>query len=138
MNILRRIFVLMLITVMTSACAQHTAFLSEPTGARVLVDGKEIGVTPCRYDYQLSPGESHAVTLDKEGFEPLNFVVSTDEVDVSARNKWLTAGLVWSPLWLGTLFTKKYKDSYDFMLRESAPELTADARHSTHSVDRSF
>ncbi|PLX71903.1 MAG: hypothetical protein C0614_14130 [Desulfuromonas sp.] len=135
---LRKFFVLLLIATMTSACAQHTAFLSEPAGARVLVDGEEIGVTPCRYDYQLSPGNSHAVTIAKDGFESLSFVVITDEVDVSARNKWLTAGLVWSPLWLGTLFTKKYKDSYDFMLRESAPELTADSRHATNSTGQAF
>lgn len=123
---IRTFSLLLLVVFLTSACApQQAAFLSEPAGAKVLVDGVEIGQTPCRFDYRLSPGNSHTVTLDKEGFEPIEFVVKADEVDTESRNRWLTAGLVWSPLWLGTLFTKKFKDSYDFMLREASPAMTA-------------
>lgn len=135
---LRKMIALILMSLLTSACAQHAAFISEPAGARVVVDGREIGVTPCEYDYKLSPGDSYAVTLSKEGYESFNFVVTTDEVDTDARNKWLTAGLVWSPLWLGTLFTKKLKDSYDFMLRESAPAITASTDQDVAPSDQTF
>lgn len=125
---LRKFAAMILIALLTSACAhQQAAFLSQPPGALVTVDGREVGVTPCQFDYQLSPGEKHQVTVSKKGFEPVHFVVETDEVDAEARNKWLAAGVVWSPLWLGTLFTKKLKDTYDFMLREEAPSMTASA-----------
>ncbi|MDT8442121.1 MAG: PEGA domain-containing protein [Desulfuromonadales bacterium] len=131
---MRKFSALLLIVFLTSACApRQAAFLSEPAGAKVLVDGVAIGETPCRFDYRLSPGDSHTVTLDKDGFDSIEFVVQTDEVDTAARNRWLTAGLVWSPLWLGTLFTKKLKDSYDFMLREAAPALTARTGSETDS-----
>lgn len=124
---LRKLVAILLLTLFTSACAQHSTFVSEPTGAQVIVDGEEIGVTPCELAYNLSTGDSHEVIIAKEGFEPVHFVVQTDEVDTEARNTWLAAGVVWSPLWLGTFFTKKLKDSYDFVLREEAPEITAQA-----------
>ena len=122
---LRKLVAILTLALLTSACAQHSAFVSEPSGAQVIVDGQEIGVTPCNLDYNLSSGDSHEVTVAKEGYEPVHFVVEADEVDMEARNKWLAAGVVWSPLWLGTLFTKKLKDSYDFILREEKPDMTA-------------
>ena len=129
---LRKTVAIILLAFLSSACAaQHTAFISEPPGANVVVDGYQIGVTPCQFDYNLSPGDSHKVVISKEGYEPLHFVVKTDEVDTKARNKWLAAGVVWSPLWIGTFFTKKLKDTYDFMLRENAPSMTADAGRPT-------
>ena len=45
----------------------------------------------------------------------------------ASRNRWLAAGVVWSPLWLGTLFTKKLKEGYEFVLKRSAPTMTARA-----------
>ena len=109
----------------TSACAQQAAFVSTPSGAQVFIDGKDVGVTPCNFDYKLSQTSSHEVTITKEGYDPVNFVVVSDEVDTKARSKWLAAGAVWSPLWLGTLFTKKLKDIYDFALRAEPAQMTA-------------
>jgi hypothetical protein len=53
--------------------------------------------------------------------------VVTDEVDSEARNRWLVAGAVWSPLWLGAIFTKKLKDTYDFALSAEPQQMTASA-----------
>jgi hypothetical protein len=124
----KKFFAIILLALFTSACAsQQAAFVSTPPGAQVYIDGKKIGVTPCSYDYKLSQNASHEVTIAKNGFEPVNFVVVTDEVDTKARNRWMVAGAVWSPLWLGTLFTKKLKDGYDFALRAEPTEMTATA-----------
>ena len=125
---IKKFTAILILAFLTSACAQHSAFISEPSGAQVIVDGQQIGVTPCDLDYNLSSGGSHDVTVVKNGYEPVHFVVEADEVDSEARNRWLAAGVVWSPLWLGTLFTKKLKDSYDFILREEAPSITAKAK----------
>ena len=124
----KKFFAIILLALLTSGCAsQQAAFVSTPTGAQVLIDGEAIGVTPCAYNYKLSQNSTHEVTIAKDGFEPVNFVVTTDEVDTDARSRWLVAGAVWSPLWLGTLFTKKLKDSYDFALRAEPTEMTASA-----------
>jgi hypothetical protein len=124
----RKLFIILLLANFTSACAQQAAFVSTPPGAQVFVDGQEIGVTPCAFDYQLSQNDSHEITIAKEGYEPVDFVVKTDEVDTEARNRWLVAGAVWSPLWIGTLFTKKLKDTYDFALQAEPADMTATAK----------
>jgi hypothetical protein len=124
----RKLFVIVLLATFTSACAQQAAFVSTPPGAQVFVDGQEIGVTPCAFDYQLSQNDSHEITIAKEGYQPVDFVVKKDEVDTEARNRWLVAGAVWSPLWIGTLFTKKLKDTYDFALQAEPADMTATAK----------
>lgn len=129
---LRKLFAIILLTIFTSACAQQAAFVSTPPGAQVFIDGQAIGVTPCAFDYKLSQNTRHAITIAKEGYEAVDFVVTTDEVDTDARNRWLVAGAVWSPLWLGTIFTKKLKDTYDFALRAKPPQMTANAGQTTH------
>ena len=131
----QKLLIIILLAIFTSACAQQAAFVSTPPGAQVFIDGQEIGVTPCAFDYKLSNNAQHDVTIAKEGFEPVNFVVVTDEVDAEARNRWLAAGAVWSPLWLGTIFTKKLKDTYDFALRSEPAQLTAAAELSLNDED---
>ena len=82
-----KLLIIILLALFTSACAQQAAFVSTPPGAQVFIDGEEIGVTPCAFDYKLSNNAQHDVTIAKEGFEPVNFVVITDEVDAEARNR---------------------------------------------------
>lgn len=121
----RKFVAVLMITLFTSACAHQAAFMSDPPGATVSVDGQAIGVTPCQYDYTLSRGASYEVTIEKDGYDKIRHSVKADEVDREARNSWLAAGLVWSPLWLGALFTKKLKDSYEFVMKKTSPTYTA-------------
>lgn len=128
----RKLIAIALLALLTSACAsQKAAFISTPPGAQVFIDGQEIGTTPCAYDYKSSQKTSHEVTIAKYGYEPVNFMVETDEVDTRSRNRWMVAGAVWSPLWIGTLFTKKLKDGYDFALKAEPPAMTASAAQVT-------
>jgi hypothetical protein len=120
-----KLFIFILLAIMCTACAKQAAFVSIPSGAQVFVDGRAIGVTPCKFDYKLSQNVSHNIKIAKEGFESVDFVVVADEVDTVARDRWLVAGAVWSPLWLGTMFTNKLKDTYDFALLPEAPQVTA-------------
>ncbi len=117
----------LLLLVFTSACAHQAAFITDPPGAEVFVDGQSVGMTPCNYSYQNNTGGNYTVIIEKDGYEAVRHKVRADEVDAPARKKWLAAGLVWSPLWLGTLFTKKLKESYEFALKQSGPKMTASA-----------
>ena len=122
---LKKILVLLILTCFTSGCANQAMILSEPPGAEVYIDGQPIGQTPCKYEYSTNTGRSFEVTVQHSGYEPIQHRIAADETDVKARNSWLAAGLVWSPLWLGTFFTKKLKDSYNFVMKKVAPQLTA-------------
>jgi hypothetical protein len=110
---------------LASGCAQQTRILSDPSGARVFVDGREVCTTPCTYDYKTgSSGLSYQVELRKEGFDPVFYRMTADEVDREARSSLWTAGLMipgGSLLWVGSLFTSKLKESYHFDLREETP-----------------
>jgi hypothetical protein len=60
---------------------------SSPAGARVLVDGQPVGVTPL--DYKVAPGE-HTLSLDLDGFELETRTVvatsgATQPVDITMR-----------------------------------------------------
>ena len=123
---LNKLVAALLLTTFLSACAPRTAvFLSEPPGAQVFIDGEPIGQTPCDYRYPLGAGGDFQVMVEMPGFEAVAHTIRADETDVSARNRWLAAGVIWSPLWLGALFTKKLKDGYEFVLRQEAPLFTA-------------
>ena len=132
----RKLLIIVLLATFTSACAQQAAFVSTPPGAQVFIDGQEIGVTPCAFDYNLSRNDSHEVMISKQGYEQVNFVVTTDEIDIAARDRWLAAGALWSPLWLGTLFTKKLKETYDFSLRTESEQMTATAKLTVSGEER--
>lgn len=122
----KKLVSLVILTLFVSGCAANQAsFYSYPAGAEVFVNGQSIGTTPCQFDYHNDAGSSYEVVIQKDGFNALNQVVESDETDHKSQNTWLAAGLVWSPLWLGALFTKKLKDSYEFILKEEPADLTA-------------
>jgi hypothetical protein len=123
--VFQKIVATLLLGFLVTGCAHQASFISDPPGARVIVDGAEVGVTPCNYPYRLSPGGQYEVVIEKEGYDTMHHLIKADEVDREIRNRWLAAGVVWSPLWLGTLFTKKLKDGYEFILRKSDDTVTA-------------
>lgn len=45
---------------------------TDPPEARVLLDGVEMGVSPLTLELSGEEGEQHQLTLEKEGFEPVN------------------------------------------------------------------
>ncbi len=109
-----------------SACASQQALIqSEPPGAIVMINGQAVGQTPLYYDYKLSSGKQHQVSISHQGYEEIDLTIKADKTDTGALKRWLMAGVVWSPLWLGTLFTKKLKESYLFVMKRETPQLTA-------------
>lgn len=122
---LKKFIVCLIILSLTSACARKTMILSEPSGARVSVDGNEVCLTPCSYDYKTGRSSgSYQVVLEKEGFDPILYQVKADEVDREARSTLWTAGLMipgGSLLWISSIFTSKLKESYRFIMREEVP-----------------
>ncbi len=121
-----KLLVLCVLVAFLSACAPHQALIqSDPPGALVTIDGNEIGTTPIQYSYSLDAGGQHSVEISRPGYEPVDITIKADKTDSSAMKRWLAAGVVWSPLWLGTVFTKKLKESYLFVMKRSDPQLTA-------------
>jgi len=124
--VFKKLICLILLIAFTSACAPTRALIqSEPPGAMVTMDGKELGMTPINYSHKLTSGENHKISLQYQGFESVDMTIKADKTDSSALKRWLAAGVVWSPLWIGTLFTKKLKESYMFVMKRNPPQMTA-------------
>ena len=83
------------------------------------------GATPLQYAHALSPGSQHQVSIAFPGYEHVDLTIKADKTDSGAMKRWLMAGVVWSPLWLGTIFTKKLKESYLFVMKRNNPQMTA-------------
>ena len=63
-------------TFLAAAGCAHTVNLnSYPEGAKVYVDGEEIGETPATYHETTGWGESHLVRIEKDGYQPASRVV---------------------------------------------------------------
>lgn len=124
---MKKLIALFVLGLFVSGCAANqAAFISEPAGAQVLVNGEVIGTTPCQLDYHCDSGTDYQVVIKKEGYEPITHTFKSDEVDRGERAKWVTASLLLpmgSPLLIGTLFTKKLKDSYEFVLKQETPQV---------------
>jgi len=116
---------LLLAVLFLSGCARQAMMLSFPPGAEVSINGEQVGFTPCTYEYSLNTGNRYEVTVAKPGYRTTHTEVVANQADKKARNKWLAAGLVWSPLWLGTLFTKRLQETYMFNLKQDPAALTA-------------
>ncbi len=121
-----KLFTLFVLVAFLSACAPHQALIqSEPPGAMVTINGTEIGETPVNFDYSLSTGNRHQVQVSHQGYEQVDLTIKADKTDCGAMKRWLMAGIVWSPLWVGTFFTKKLKESYLFVMKRNDPQMTA-------------
>jgi len=116
---------LLLVVLFLSGCSRQAMMFSFPPGAEVSINGEQVGFTPCAYEYSLNAGDRYQVRVAKPGYRTTHTEVVANHSDEKARNSWLAAGLVWSPLWLGTLFTKRLQETYMFNLKQDPSSLTA-------------
>lgn len=96
--------------ILFSSCASTTIIRSEPSGAKVYLNGEYRGKTPYSYTDTKIIGSSTSVKLTKEGYEPLFESFSrNEEADVGA----IIAGIL---VWVPFLWTMKYKPYHAYEL----------------------
>ena len=100
--------------VLLTSCSSTTMIQSNPSGARVYLNGESVGTTPYTHQDTKIVGSTTTVRLEKEGYEPLYTFFSRDEeVDVGA----IIGGLfVLFPF----LWTMKYKPTHTYELTPSS------------------
>jgi len=98
------------IIVFFGSCVSTTTIVSEPPGAKVYLNGMNVGKTPYRHSDTKIVGSTTSVRLELEGYEPLNTSFSRDEaVDVGA----IIGGLF---VWVPFLWTMKYDPVHNYEL----------------------
>lgn len=97
-------------TMLLASCTSTTMIQSNPIGAKVYINGEQVGVTPYTYQDTKIVGSTNTVKLEKEGFETLNTSFSRDEV--------VDAGAIIGGIFLLVpfLWTMKYKSMHTYTL----------------------
>lgn len=99
------------VAVLFASCSSTTLIQSEPSGAKVYMNGEYKGVTPYSYSDTKIVGSSTEVRLEKEGYEPLYTMLSRNEsADVGA--------IIGGVFFLFPFFwTMKYNPVHNYELR---------------------
>ncbi|MDD2772054.1 MAG: PEGA domain-containing protein [Proteiniphilum sp.] len=101
---------LMAVVVLFASCSSTTLIQSEPSGAKLYMNGEYMGVTPFSYSDTKIVGSSTEIRLEKEGYEPLYTMMSRDETaDVGA----IIGGVFFL---FPFLWTMKYKPTHNYEL----------------------
>lgn len=97
-------------SILVSSCASTTLIQSNPTGAKVYINGEPVGTTPYSHRDSKIVGSTTTVKLEKDGYDPFISSFSRDEeVDVGAV---IGGFFVLIPF----LWTMKYKPIHTYEL----------------------
>lgn len=110
----RMVSLLLASSILLTSCASTTIIQTTPTGAKVYLNGEQVGTTPYTHQDTKIVGSTTSVKLEKEGYEPFNTAFSRDEeVDVGAI---IGGFFVLVPF----LWTMKYKPTHTYELTLSS------------------
>ena len=110
MTILKRMALLLSAIILFGACASTTLITSIPPGAKVYIDDQPAGKTPYTYSDTKIVGSVTYISLEKEGYAPLNtMMVRDEEVDVGA----IIGGFICT---VPFLWIMKYKPEHTYEL----------------------
>jgi hypothetical protein len=73
------------VSIFFSSCSSTTVITSEPPGAKVFINGQRVGTTPFPYRDTKVVGSCNGLSLELDGYEPVNTIFCRDEAaDVGA------------------------------------------------------
>jgi hypothetical protein len=108
---LRLISIVLAISVLFSSCVSSTMIQSTPSGAKLTIDGAEVGVTPYWYADAKVMGSVTDIELKSDGYEPLySSIIRAERVDLGA----VIAGCFF---WFPFLWTLRYQPFHHYELR---------------------
>lgn len=108
---MKGVAILMAGIVLFASCSSTTLIQSNPSGAKVYLNGEYVGETPYTHTDTKIVGSVNMLRLEKEGYETLNATFSrSEEVDVGA----IIGGLF---IWVPFLWTMKYKPVHTYELK---------------------
>ncbi|MGI0119304.1 PEGA domain-containing protein [Zooshikella sp. RANM57] len=98
---------ILLLSFFVTGCSSYTTIDTNPSKAKVYVDGSYVGNTPLNYGDKSIAGTTKSVTLKKDGYKDKHVKISKEEAQVGPiiGGFFLLAPFLWS---LG------YPDNYTF------------------------
>lgn len=106
----RTIALLLAVSIFFTSCSSTTMIISDPSGAKLYLNGESVGTTPYSHRDTKIVGSETTVKLELDGYEPLNTSFArNEEADVGA----IIGGLFFL---IPFLWTMKYKPLHTFEL----------------------
>ena len=104
------------VIILFASCSSSTLIVSNPSNAKLYVDGEMVGQTPYRHTDTKIVGSTTDIRIEKEGFKPLiTDITKNEEADIGA----IIGGLF---IWVPFLWTLKYSPSHTFNLQPLTAE----------------
>jgi hypothetical protein len=104
------------IIILFTNCSSSTMIVSNPSNAKLYIDGEMVGQTPYKHTDKKIVGSTIDIRLEKDGFKPLiTEITKNEEADVGA----IIGGLF---VWVPFLWTLKYSPSHTYNLQPLTPE----------------
>lgn len=114
---LKRVSFILASIILLTSCGSTTLISSEPSGAKLYIDGEPMGTTPYSYRDKKIVGSTTSLRFEKAGYESLDVSLTRDEeVDVGA----IIGGIF---VLVPFLWIMKYKPTHTYELTE-AMEIT--------------
>ena len=99
-----------------ASCSSSTMIVSNPSNAKLYVDGEMVGKTPYRHTDSKIVGSTTDIRIEKEGYKPLiTDITKNEEADIGA----IIGGLF---VWVPFLWALKYSPSHTFNLQPLTTE----------------
>ena len=101
--------------ILFTSCVSTTMIQSEPSQAKIYLDGQKVGTTPYTMEDTKIVGTCTSVRLEKEGYQNFNTTICrSEEADVGA----IVGGIFFL---FPFLWTMKYKPVHNYELTPMAP-----------------
>ena len=121
---IKSVSILLAALVLTTSCMSRTMIQSEPSGAKVYLDGEPVGHTPYTHSDTKIVGTCMTVRLEKDGYDTFNTSI--------CRNEEADAGAIVGGIFLlfPFLWTMKYKPTHTYELLPSSENFNDKAKES--------
>jgi hypothetical protein len=108
---MKKVLAITLVCFFLFGCASTTLIKSNPSGAKILVNGQVIGETPQFYTDKAVAGTAKTVTLKKEGYKDFDSYIKRDQFSVPnlIGGIFLIAPLIW---------ILEYPSQYNFIMEK--------------------
>jgi hypothetical protein len=128
---MKKLITLSMVFLFLLGCASTTLIKSNPSGAKLQVDGQRVGETPYFYTDKAAAGTVKTVTLKKEGYKDFNGSIKREKLSVPA----LIGGIF---LIVPFVWIMEYSSQYNFEMEKLQKKQTQQVDPSSRQRSKSL
>jgi hypothetical protein len=128
---MKKLITLSMVFLFLLGCASTTLIKSNPSGAKLQVDGQRVGETPHFYTDKAAAGTVKTVTLKKESYKDFNGSIKREKLSVPA----LIGGIF---LIVPFVWIMEYPSQYNFEMEKLQKEQTQQVDPSSRQRSKSL